>query len=184
MSNVGNKVKGAFNTVHGIGENVRATALGAVDTIAHDKEGEVKNDQIAQQGRFETERGMEQMSGRSRNMNAMANYDTTTADPTLSANSTANTTTDTTTNPATNSEYPQHHRDNEVYNDSQAQAVYNQENNAPSQPGYNAAGGAQPSRDTGYGAGQGGGSYGSSNNTVNSQNDAGNSQYDSGNPRY
>ncbi|KAJ3789975.1 hypothetical protein GGU10DRAFT_341858 [Lentinula aff. detonsa] len=183
MSNVGNKVKGAFNTVHGIGENsIRATALGAVDTIAHDKEGEVKNDQIAQQGRMETQRGMEQMSGRQQNTNTMANnYNTTTADPALANSTIANTT----ANPST-SDYPRHHRDNEVYNDSQAQTVYDHGNNVPSQAGYtNAVGGVpEPSGNTEYGAGYGAGYGVGNNNVVDPRQDVGNSQYDNGNRRY
>ncbi|KAJ3983302.1 hypothetical protein F5890DRAFT_208662 [Lentinula detonsa] len=180
MSNVGNKVKGAFNTVHGIGENVRATALGAVDTIAHDKEGEVKNDQIAQQGRLETQRGLEQMSGRQQNTNTMANnYDTTTAAPALANSTIANTT-------ANLSSSDRHHRDNEVYNDSQAQTVYDHGNNMPSQAGYtNAVGGVpEPSGNTEYGAGYGAGYGVGSNNVMDSRHDAGNSQYDTGNRRY
>ncbi|KAH7881124.1 uncharacterized protein C8R40DRAFT_1164538 [Lentinula edodes] len=174
MSNVGERVKGVFNTVHGLGENVRATALGAVDTIAHDKEGEMKNDQIAQQGRLETTRGMEQMSGRPRNVNTTANYDTTTADPSLA------------NHPAT-SDYPQHHRDNEVYNDSQANAVRNPGSNAPStQPGYNTSGGVQPSENAGYGTQRGNeyGGAGVDNANVNPSYNSDNAQYDTGNPRY
>ncbi|KAJ3857254.1 hypothetical protein EV368DRAFT_77871 [Lentinula lateritia] len=167
MSNVGERVKGVFNTVHGLGENVRATALGAVDTMAHDKEGEMKNDQIAQQGRLETTRGIEQMSGRP------ANYDTTTADPSL--------TNHTTTNPVT-SDYPQHHRDNEVYNDSQADAVRNPGSNAPSQPGYDTSGGVQPSGHAQRGSEYGG--AGINNTNANSSYNSDNAQYAAGNPRY
>ncbi|KAJ3918567.1 hypothetical protein F5877DRAFT_78916 [Lentinula edodes] len=169
MSNVGERVKGVFNTVHGLGENVRATALGAVDTMAHDKEGEMKNDQIAQQGRLETTRGMEQMSGRPRNVNTTANYDTTTADPSLA------------NHPAT-SDYPQHHRDNEVYNDLQANAVRNPGSNAPSQPAYNTNGGVQPSGNAGYGTQRGNeyGGAGVDNANVNPSYNSVNSQYDTG----
>ncbi|KIK70536.1 hypothetical protein GYMLUDRAFT_279025 [Collybiopsis luxurians FD-317 M1] len=98
MSNIGNKIKGAADTVHGIGENIRGTALGAVDTIAHDREGETRNDAIGQKGRLETQQGLERMSGYPAN---------TTGAPTSTA-----------------SDYPKHHRDDEIYNGSQAQAVY------------------------------------------------------------
>lgn len=91
---------------------------GAVDTLAHDKEGEMKNDQIGQQGRLQTQAGMGQMSGRNANANV--------------------------------SDYPRHHRDDEVYNDSQAQAVYD----GGSQQAYNTTG-EQPygSANAAYGAG-------------------------------
>ncbi|KAJ3869290.1 hypothetical protein EV359DRAFT_76845 [Lentinula novae-zelandiae] len=162
MSNVGERVKGVFNTVHGLGENVRATALGAVDTIAHDKEGEIKNDQIAQQGRLQTTRGLEQMSGRPRNVN-------TTADPSFA-------------NHPITSDYPQHHRDNEVYNDSQANAVRDPGSNAPSQHGYDTSGGVQPSGNAGYGTQRGG--AGINNANVNPSYNSDNAQYDAGNPRH
>ncbi|KAE9409190.1 hypothetical protein BT96DRAFT_1012785 [Gymnopus androsaceus JB14] len=117
MSNLGSKVKGAFNTIHGVGENIRGTTLGAVDTMAHDKDGEAKNEAIGQKGRSEIQRGMEGISGRPQ--------------------------------AATTTDYPKHHRDDEVYNDSQAQGMY--QGNDASQPAYNAGG--QASGNTGYGTG-------------------------------
>ncbi|KAF5392425.1 hypothetical protein D9757_002294 [Collybiopsis confluens] len=104
MSNVGNKIKGAASTFHGIGESIRGTALGAVDTIAHDKEGEMKNDAIGQKGKLEAEQGMQRMR-----MSGHPIQATTTAPGAPSAGI---------------SDYPKHHRDDEVFNDSQARAVY------------------------------------------------------------
>lgn len=118
----------------GVGENIRGTTLGAVDTMAHDKvrhysslyysfhsciakDGEAKNEAIGQKGRSEIQRGMEGISGRPQ--------------------------------AATTTDYPKHHRDDEVYNDSQAQGMY--QGNDASQPAYNAGG--QASGNTGYGTG-------------------------------
>ncbi|KAF8999644.1 hypothetical protein BDQ17DRAFT_745382 [Cyathus striatus] len=55
-SSFGNRVRGVFEVVHGVGDNIRGTALGAVDTMGHN--GLTKNDEIARQGRLETQRGM------------------------------------------------------------------------------------------------------------------------------
>ncbi|KAJ8518016.1 hypothetical protein ONZ45_g4884 [Pleurotus djamor] len=57
---LGDKVKGAFQAIHGIGENIRGTALGAIDTITKDG---TRNDQIAQRGRLETSEGLARMRG-------------------------------------------------------------------------------------------------------------------------
>ncbi|KAJ3830327.1 hypothetical protein EV361DRAFT_943754 [Lentinula raphanica] len=199
MSNIGEKVKGAFNTVHGIGENIRATTLGAVDTIAHDKEGEYKNDQIAREGRMETQRGMDQMSGRQRTYgdtttaNANTNTvpagshanqsytfdhdrarDTVSAEPPLTKSSFANTT----SHPTTTGDFPGHHRDDEVYNDSQAQTVYDH-GDVPSRSGYNTVGGVpEPSGSTMYGAG-----YGAGNNNLDSRYGV-DAQYDASKRQY
>ncbi|KAF8909886.1 hypothetical protein CPB85DRAFT_710389 [Mucidula mucida] len=62
MSSIGNKIKGAAQVVHGVGENIRGTGLGAADTIAH--EGENKGDAIAQRGREEMSKGMANMGRR------------------------------------------------------------------------------------------------------------------------
>ncbi|KAF9561489.1 hypothetical protein CPC08DRAFT_707318 [Agrocybe pediades] len=60
-SSVGNRVKGAFEVLHGAGESIRGTAMGALDTMGH--EGLTKNDEIARQGRLEMERGLANLKG-------------------------------------------------------------------------------------------------------------------------
>lgn len=45
----------------GAGENIRGTFLGAVDTMGH--RGPTQNDDIAQQGRLEMERGLAHLRG-------------------------------------------------------------------------------------------------------------------------
>ncbi|KAJ2913177.1 hypothetical protein MD484_g7234, partial [Candolleomyces efflorescens] len=59
---LGEKVRGLFQVVHGFGENVRGTVLGAIDTVTHDTSG--RNDQIAREGRLEIQRGMERLGRR------------------------------------------------------------------------------------------------------------------------
>ncbi|TFK24354.1 hypothetical protein FA15DRAFT_420021 [Coprinopsis marcescibilis] len=61
--NTGNKVRGIFEVVHGLGDNIRGTFLGAVDTMMNHNSS--KNDEIARQGRLEMQRGLTNMrSGR------------------------------------------------------------------------------------------------------------------------
>ncbi|KAH9487428.1 hypothetical protein JR316_0001503 [Psilocybe cubensis] len=60
-SDFGNKIRGAVEVVHGAGENLRGTMLGAVDTMVH--RGPTTNDDIAQQGRLEMERGLAHLRG-------------------------------------------------------------------------------------------------------------------------
>ncbi|RXW23008.1 hypothetical protein EST38_g2844 [Candolleomyces aberdarensis] len=50
---------GVFQVVHGFGENIRGTFLGAFDTMTHETSG--RNDQIAREGRLEIQRGMERL---------------------------------------------------------------------------------------------------------------------------
>ncbi|KAF8148626.1 hypothetical protein B0H34DRAFT_736321 [Crassisporium funariophilum] len=54
-SGFGNKIKGAAEVIHGMGENIRGTMLGAVDTMGHESVN--KGDDVATQGRLEVERG-------------------------------------------------------------------------------------------------------------------------------
>ncbi|KDR72637.1 hypothetical protein GALMADRAFT_228909 [Galerina marginata CBS 339.88] len=60
-SGFGTKIKGAVEAVHGAGENIRGTMLGAVDTMS--KKGPTKNDEIAREGRLEMERGLAKLRG-------------------------------------------------------------------------------------------------------------------------
>ncbi|KAL0958574.1 hypothetical protein HGRIS_000713 [Hohenbuehelia grisea] len=59
---MGSRLRGAVEAVHGIGDNIRGTALGAVDTITRDG---TKNDEIAARGRAATSEGIAKMQGRS-----------------------------------------------------------------------------------------------------------------------
>ncbi|KAK7047119.1 hypothetical protein VNI00_006784 [Paramarasmius palmivorus] len=61
MSSIANKIRGAVDAVHGAGENIRGTTLGAADTIAHDQSA--KNDEIAAKGRKEWANGVARMKG-------------------------------------------------------------------------------------------------------------------------
>lgn len=61
MSSIGHKIKGATQFVHGMGDSIRGTALGAVDTATGG--GETKNDEIAQRGRLEMQEGLDNMRG-------------------------------------------------------------------------------------------------------------------------
>jgi hypothetical protein len=140
----------------GIGENIRGTALGAVDTIAHDKEGEIKNEQIGQKGRLQTEQGLGQMSGHPRaqatsntvdpSYTSDPSYASNTANPSYTPNTANPSYTSNTADPSYTSDYPKHHRDDEVYNDHQAQAVYEGNNYNNSQPASGTTSGQ-----TGYG---------------------------------
>ncbi|PPQ64070.1 hypothetical protein CVT24_008883 [Panaeolus cyanescens] len=58
-SGLADKTSSVFRLVHGAGENLRGTLLGAVDTIAKSPDGEAKNDAIATKGRAEMSRAME-----------------------------------------------------------------------------------------------------------------------------
>ncbi|KAK7017410.1 hypothetical protein R3P38DRAFT_2987424 [Favolaschia claudopus] len=60
---IANKIKGAAQAINGLGENVRGTFLGGVDTVVHRDASSAKNDAIAAQGREQVERGMQNMSG-------------------------------------------------------------------------------------------------------------------------
>ncbi|KAF9457361.1 hypothetical protein BDZ94DRAFT_1273369 [Collybia nuda] len=53
---VGTKLKSAYHVIHGLGENVRGTTLGAVDTATN--KGGSENDEIARKGRLEMEQGL------------------------------------------------------------------------------------------------------------------------------
>uniref|UniRef100_A0A0W0GBW5 Uncharacterized protein n=1 Tax=Moniliophthora roreri TaxID=221103 RepID=A0A0W0GBW5_MONRR len=53
--------RGAVDAVHGAGENIRGTALGAADTVAHDQSA--KNDEIAATGRNEWANGLARIRG-------------------------------------------------------------------------------------------------------------------------
>jgi len=58
---LGSKVRGAVHVVHGVGENIRGTALGALDAFA--KNGDTRNEEIAKKGRWETEQGLAALRG-------------------------------------------------------------------------------------------------------------------------
>ncbi|KAK5988945.1 hypothetical protein PT974_10443 [Cladobotryum mycophilum] len=50
---IGNKIKGMAAQGHGLGEALRANVGAAVDTMAGDKEGQARNEEIARKGRYE-----------------------------------------------------------------------------------------------------------------------------------
>ncbi|KAL4261877.1 hypothetical protein AB1N83_008121 [Pleurotus pulmonarius] len=58
---LGDRVRGGFQVVHGVGDNIRGTALGLVDTATGDG---VTNDEIARRGRVETSEGFAKLMGR------------------------------------------------------------------------------------------------------------------------
>ncbi|KAF9501197.1 hypothetical protein BDN71DRAFT_1439507 [Pleurotus eryngii] len=58
---LGDRVRGGFQAVHGVGDNIRGTALGLVDTATGDG---VANDEIARRGRAETSEGFAKLMGR------------------------------------------------------------------------------------------------------------------------
>jgi len=60
---IGSKLKGAAQVVHGIGESIRGTVLGAADTITHSPTGEAKNEAIASKGKAEFEEGLSKIRG-------------------------------------------------------------------------------------------------------------------------
>jgi len=60
-SGIGDRFRGAAEVVHGAGEGLRGTLLGAVDTMV--RKGPTQNDEIARQGRLEVELGMAKMKG-------------------------------------------------------------------------------------------------------------------------
>ncbi|KIK97210.1 hypothetical protein PAXRUDRAFT_825185 [Paxillus rubicundulus Ve08.2h10] len=60
---IGSKIKAAAQVVHGIGENIRGTAMGAADTIAGSKSGEAKNENIVVQGQSEIAQGRARLKG-------------------------------------------------------------------------------------------------------------------------
>ncbi|KAF5366534.1 hypothetical protein D9758_008947 [Tetrapyrgos nigripes] len=66
-SSLGNKVRGAGHVIHGIGDNIRGTALGAADTVTNSREGESRNDVLARGGRDETAMGLDMMKDRAGN---------------------------------------------------------------------------------------------------------------------
>ncbi|KAL4079827.1 hypothetical protein J3A83DRAFT_4368674 [Scleroderma citrinum] len=60
---LGNKLKGAAQVVHGIGESIRGTVLGAVDSIAHTPSSEAKYEATASKGKAEIEEGIAKVRG-------------------------------------------------------------------------------------------------------------------------
>ncbi|KAJ7576123.1 hypothetical protein C8J56DRAFT_973146 [Mycena floridula] len=80
------KIKGAFEVIHGVGDNIRGTALGAVDTVT--KSGETKNDRVAEKGRLETQDGLQKLKGKS--ATASVNPAQGSANPTQTAASPVN----------------------------------------------------------------------------------------------
>jgi len=83
---IGSKIKGAAQTVNGLGENVRGTILGGVDTILHKDSS--ANDAIAAKGRAQHAEGMANLEGRSVRPTGTTAAPTTTTD--YNTNSAAN----------------------------------------------------------------------------------------------
>ncbi|KAG1731577.1 hypothetical protein EDB19DRAFT_1329514 [Suillus lakei] len=59
----GKKLKGAAQVIHGIGENIRGTALGTADRATSSVAGVEKNAEVATKGRAEVAEGMARMKG-------------------------------------------------------------------------------------------------------------------------
>ncbi|KAJ7118065.1 hypothetical protein C8R44DRAFT_878704 [Mycena epipterygia] len=59
---LGTKIKGATQAINGLGENVRGTILGGVDTVLH--QDSTPNDAIAAKGRAQHAEGLAKMQGR------------------------------------------------------------------------------------------------------------------------
>ncbi|KAL4079835.1 hypothetical protein J3A83DRAFT_4185776 [Scleroderma citrinum] len=60
---LGNKLKGAAQVVHGIGESIRGTVLGAADSIAHTPSSEAKHEATTTKGKAEIEEGIAKVRG-------------------------------------------------------------------------------------------------------------------------
>jgi len=62
---VGTRIKGVFETAHGIGENIRGRTLGVIDDLSSSgsPESTSRYASIADRGRMETERGMARIYG-------------------------------------------------------------------------------------------------------------------------
>ncbi|KAJ6460025.1 hypothetical protein C8R47DRAFT_129154, partial [Mycena vitilis] len=58
---IGAKIKGAAQTVNGLGENVRGTILGGVETVLH--KDSTANDAIAAKGREQQADGLRNLKG-------------------------------------------------------------------------------------------------------------------------
>ncbi|KAF9482934.1 hypothetical protein BDN70DRAFT_990718 [Pholiota conissans] len=56
VSNAVRYGRGVAEVIHGVGENIRGTTLGAVDQLS--KDTNLKNEEIAEKGRLETQRGL------------------------------------------------------------------------------------------------------------------------------
>ncbi|KAG2142410.1 hypothetical protein DEU56DRAFT_979587 [Suillus clintonianus] len=59
----GDKIKGAAQIIHGLGENIRGTALGTADRATSSEAGIQKDDEVAAKGRAEVAEGMARMRG-------------------------------------------------------------------------------------------------------------------------
>lgn len=106
-----------------MGDNIRGTMLGAVDTVS--KTGETKNDFIAQKGRQETADGLSKLKGVpvSSQRYGVGASNATGAAPVQPAHQgyTGNTTVG--QSGGHHGEFPQHHRDEAISNDPDAIAV-------------------------------------------------------------
>jgi len=133
----------ADRTSIGVGDNIRGTVLGAVDTIT--KSGETKNDLLAEKGRREVQDGVANIKGVPLSSSTTSSYPTGAVDPgydsahpghTVPVPGSANqpytvpANTMPTTSPNQNvhgggdhSAFPQHHRDDAISNDPDAIAV-------------------------------------------------------------
>ncbi|KZP14311.1 hypothetical protein FIBSPDRAFT_1048852 [Athelia psychrophila] len=71
-SGIGSKIKGAIQVVHGVGDSIRGTVLGGVDTVAGDTSSAGAADNIATRGRAEVDQGMANLRGRGGNAASVA----------------------------------------------------------------------------------------------------------------
>ncbi|RXW23013.1 hypothetical protein EST38_g2843 [Candolleomyces aberdarensis] len=60
-ASAGNKVRGAFQAVHGVGESIRGNTMSALDSMIG--RGNPETDDIARRGQEETHRGVGNMRG-------------------------------------------------------------------------------------------------------------------------
>jgi len=70
---IGGKIKGVAQTVNGLGENVRGTILGGVDTVFHKDSS--ANDAIAAKGRAQHAEGMARLNGGTAGKPDFANWE-------------------------------------------------------------------------------------------------------------
>ena len=115
-------------------DNIRGTALGAVDTIAGSQSGETANDLLARKGRQEMQDGLTNIKGVAYDESRLSSQTATqhgpvsvtqnsqpgVQDPVAMTNPNA---TSSQTREAATSEFPQHHRDDAISNDPDAISV-------------------------------------------------------------
>ena len=77
-SGIGDKIKGAFQVAHGVGDAIRGSTLGAADSAMSHNEAQAKNAGIANKGSAEYSEGMNRMRGTGGNYPPSTNTTSTT----------------------------------------------------------------------------------------------------------